>query len=228
MPLHVDLKRAQKAAERGDQAEAAGQIDEALLHYQEAAHFAPQRCPLRRQGSGAAFQDWCARMWMMAERAALEGRMEKATEELRKALHIDPGNAMVAERLTQMNSMEDEPPSKAQLEMTGLPKLQPKSGRQDVDLQGETRSVYEELCARFGIKASFDPDVAGRQVRLRVENVDFYTALHGAGDADRNVLARAEPDADFRDARIVPRSAKSTARKDNRCSRCRRRWRLTK
>src|ERR1700694_5718524 len=126
-PLHVDLKRGQKAAERGDH-------------------------------------------------AALEGRMEKATEELRKALHIDPGNTVVAERLTQMNSMEDEPPSKEQLAMTGLPKLQPKSGKQDLDLRGETRSVYEELCARFGIKASFDPDVAGRQVRLRVENVDFYTA----------------------------------------------------
>ena len=61
--------------------------------------------------------------------------------------------------------------------MTGLPKLQPKSGKQDLDLRGETRSVYEELGARFGIKASFDPDVTGRQVRLRVDNVDFYTAL---------------------------------------------------
>jgi hypothetical protein len=33
VPLHVDLKRAQKAAEHGDQAEAAGRIDEALLYY---------------------------------------------------------------------------------------------------------------------------------------------------------------------------------------------------
>src|SRR5450755_678623 len=41
VPLHVDLKRAQKAAERGDQAEAAGHIDEALLHYQEATYYAP-------------------------------------------------------------------------------------------------------------------------------------------------------------------------------------------
>ena len=176
VPLHVDLKRAQKAAERGDQAEAAGHIDEALLHYQEAAHFAPRDA--RYIVKEAALRSRIVRSHVdIAERAALEGRMEKATEELRKALHIDPGNAMVAERLTQMNSMEDEPPSQAQLEMTGLPKLQPKSGRQDVDIQGETRSVYEELCARFGIKASFDPDVAGRQVRLRVENVDFYTAL---------------------------------------------------
>ena len=42
VPLHVDLKRAQKAAEHGDQAEAAGHIEEALLYYQEAAHYAPR------------------------------------------------------------------------------------------------------------------------------------------------------------------------------------------
>ena len=37
-----DLKRAHKAAERGDKAEAAGQVDEALLWYEQAAHYAPQ------------------------------------------------------------------------------------------------------------------------------------------------------------------------------------------
>src|ERR1700736_2964846 len=175
VPLHVDLKRAQKAAERGDQAEAAGRIDEALLYYQEAAHYAPRDA--RYIAKEAALRSRIVRSHVdVAERAALEGRMEKATEELRKALHIDPGNTMVAERLTQMSSMEDEPPTKAQLEMTGLPKLQPKSGKQDLDLRGETRAVYEELGARFGVKTSFDPDVAGRQVRMRVENVDFYTA----------------------------------------------------
>jgi len=176
VPLHVDLKRAQKAAEHGDQAEAAGRIDEALLYYQEATHYAPREA--RYIAKEAALRSKLVRSHVdVAERAALEGRMEKATEELRKALHIDPGNTIVAERLTQMNSMEDEPPTKAQLEMTGLPKLQPKSGKQDLDLRGETKSVYEELGARFGIKASFDPDVPDRQVRLRVESVDFYTAL---------------------------------------------------
>ena len=174
--LHVDLKRAQKAAEHGDQAEAEGHIDQALLYYQEATYYAPRDA--RYIAKEAALRSKLVRSHVdVAEKAALEGRMEKATEELRQALHIDPGNTVVAERLTQMNSMEDEPPTKEQLEMTGLPKLQPKSGKQDLDLRGETKSVYEELGARFGIKASFDPDVAGRQVRLRVENVDFYTAL---------------------------------------------------
>ena len=176
VPVHVDLKRAQKAAQHGDQAEAEGHIDQALLYYQEATYYAPRDA--RYIAREAVLRSKLVRSHVdVAEKAALEGRMEKATEELRKALHIDPGNTIVAERLTQMNSMEDEPPTKEQLEMTGLPKLQPKNGKQDLDLRGETKSVYEELGARFGMKASFDPDVAGRQVRLRVENVDFYTAL---------------------------------------------------
>jgi Bacterial type II and III secretion system protein/FG-GAP-like repeat len=176
VPVHVDLKRAQKAAQHGDQAEAEGHVDQALLYYQEATYYAPRDA--RYIAKEAVLRSKLVRSHVdVAEKAALEGRMEKATEELRKALHIDPGNTIVAERLTQMNSMEDEPPTKEQLEMAGLPKLQPKSGKQDLDLRGETKSVYEELGARFGIKASFDPDVAGRQVRLRVENVDFYTAL---------------------------------------------------
>ena len=176
VPVHVDLKRAQKAAQHGDQAEAEGHIDQALLYYQEATYYAPRDA--RYIAREAVLRSKLVRSHVdVAEKAALEGRMEKATEELRKALHIDPGNTIVAERLTQMNSMEDEPPTKEQLEMTGLPKLRPKNGKQDLDLRGETKSVYEELGARFGMKASFDPDVAGRQVRLRVENVDFYTAL---------------------------------------------------
>src|SRR6202045_3807126 len=166
VPVHVDLKRAQKAAQHGDQAEAAGHIEEALLYYQEAAHYAPRDA--RYLAKEAALRSKLVRSHVdLAERAALEGRMEKATEELRQALHIDPGDTVVAERLTQMNSMEDEPPTKEQLEMTGLPKLQPKSGKQALDLRGETKSVYEELGARFGIKASFDPDVAGGQMRVR-------------------------------------------------------------
>ena len=174
--LREDLKRAQRAAERGDQAVGAGHLDQALLHYQEAVVYAPRETSYVLKE--AALRSKLVRTHVdAAEKAALEGRMERATEELRKALHIDPKNTVVAERLAQMKSMEDEPPSRAQLEITGLPKLQPKSGKQDLDLRGETRAVYEELAARFGIKASFDPDVMGRQVRLRVQDVDFYTAL---------------------------------------------------
>jgi hypothetical protein len=177
LTVHVDLKRAQKAEERGDEEQAAGKDEDALLHYQEATYYAPK-------DESYALKEAAMRSKIVskhvdaAEEAALEGRMVKATEELRLALKIDPGNTIVAERLLQMKSMDDEePPTKAQMEVIGLPKLQPTPGKQNLDLRGETRIVYGELAARFGIKASFDPDVMGRQVRLRVQDVDFYTAL---------------------------------------------------
>ena len=173
--LHVDLKRAQKAAEQGDQADAAGHVDEALLHYQEATYYAPADMTYALRE--AALRSKLVRGHVdAAERAALEGQMVKATEEMRKALLIDPGNAVVAERLSQMKSMDDELPAAPQ-EISGLPKLQPKSGKQSLDLRGQTREVYEQLAARFGIKVSFDPDILGRQVRLRVPEVDFNTAM---------------------------------------------------
>src|SRR6266705_3291247 len=44
--VHPDPKRAPTAAERGDKAEAAGQFDEALADFEEAAHYAPQEASI--------------------------------------------------------------------------------------------------------------------------------------------------------------------------------------
>ncbi len=178
--LRADPKRAQKAAEHGDQASAAGRLDQALLYYQEAARYAPGETSYAMRE--ATLRSKLVRTHVeAAERAALEGRMVKATEELRQALRIDPGNTIVAERLTQMQSMEDEPPSKAEMEIAGLPKLRPKGGTQDLDLRGDTKAVYEELAMLFSVKASFDPDMVARNVRLRVKDVNFYTAMSLVG-----------------------------------------------
>ncbi len=40
-----------------------------------------------------------------------------------------------------------------------------------------TRAAYEELAGLFGIKATLDPDINIRNVRLHVDNVDFYTGM---------------------------------------------------
>ena len=148
-----------------------------------------------------------------AESAALEGRMEKATEELRKALQIDPGNTMVAERLTQMNSMEDEPPSTSAAENDRLAKVadrrvenriwicEEKPGRSMRNL----RAIRNKSLVRSG---------CDRPARCGCgwKNVDFYTALMLLGTQTGTFWRALNPDADFRDARIVPRNAKSTAR----------------
>src|SRR5215468_4388468 len=83
----VDLKRAQKAVERGEKAEAEGRMDEALAAYDEAARYAPN--DPAAAGRGAALRSKMVRGHVeAAERLALESRLPEAVEELSKALAI--------------------------------------------------------------------------------------------------------------------------------------------
>ena len=169
-------KRAQKASERGAKAEAAGRLEEALAAYQEAALLAPQDTAIVERA--AALRSKLVRVHTeAAERDALAGHMDQATEELAAALRIDPGDTIVAERLAQMKTMADEPPAKRATEISGLPKLQPLPEKHNLDLRGDTKTVYEQAAAAFGIKAVFDPDLSPRTVRLRLDDVNFFTAV---------------------------------------------------
>ncbi len=174
--VRPDPKRAQKAAELGDKAEAAGRFDEALAAYDEAARNAPQDASI--VGRAAALRSKLVRVHVeTAERDALAGQMDLATEELAAALRIDPGNTIVAERLAQCKTMENEAPPKPSTEISGLPRLQPQDAKRNLNLRGDTKTVYEQAASLFGIKAAFDPDITPKQVRLRVGDVDFYTAM---------------------------------------------------
>src|SRR6266571_4887279 len=174
--VRPDSKRAQKAAERGEKAEAAGRFDEALAAYGEAARYAPQDMSII--GRGVALRSRLVRGYVeAAERDALAGHLDQATEELAAALQIDPGNGIVAERLTQFKTMEDESPARRTKEISGLPRLQPQSGKRNLNLRGDTKTVYQQTAELFGVKAAFDPDLTVRSVSLRVDDVDFYTAV---------------------------------------------------
>ena len=174
--VRPDPKRAQKAAELGDKAVVAGRFDQALVAYEEAARYAPQDAAIVEKA--AALRSKLVRALVdAAERDALAGLMNQATHELGAAIEIDPGNPIVQERYAQFKSMEGEPVAKSVPGISGLPRLQPKPGKQNLDLRGDTKSVYEQLGALFGIKVTFDPDLTARNVHLRVENVDFSTAV---------------------------------------------------
>ncbi len=174
--VRPDPKRAQKAAERGDKAAAAGRFEEALAAYEEAARYAPHDAAIVERG--AALRSRLVRAYVeAAERDALAGLLTEATEELAAALRIDPGNAIVEERLGQLTAMEDSPRAKSAAKISGLPRLQPQAIKRKLDLRGDTRAAYEQLATLFGVKATFDPDVIARNVQLRVDDVDFYTAM---------------------------------------------------
>jgi Flp pilus assembly secretin CpaC len=174
--VRPDPKRAQKAAERGGKAEAAWRFDEALAAYDEAARYAPQDATIVERG--AALRSKLVRAYVeAAERDALAGQLNQATEELGTALQVDPGNTTVQERLAQLKAMEDEPRAKPKAGISGMPRLQPQPGKRNLNLRGDTKIVYEQLASLFGVKATFDPDLTPKSVHLQVDGVDFSTAI---------------------------------------------------
>lgn len=169
-------KYAKKLSEVADKALAEGRFDEALHYYQQAARYAPQDTALIERI--AAMRSKLVRDHVdAAERDALMGHAEVAVEELAKALLIDPGNTIVAERMKQMKAMNDGPAQKTGSTIEGLPELKPRPGKQNVNLQGDTKTAYEQLGEMYGIKVTFDPDLPARTVRLRLDDVEFATAL---------------------------------------------------
>lgn len=174
--VHPDLKRARRAAEQGEKAEATGSLDEALAAYEEAALYAPQETAYATKA--AALRAKLVRSYAdAAERDALASRFDQATEDLAAALAIDPTNAIVLERLREIKSMGDETGPKAAPPIAGLPQLKPQTGKRNLDLRGDTKTVYEQLATAFGLRATFDADLIARNVRLNVEDVGFQDAI---------------------------------------------------
>src|SRR5579864_1379633 len=171
-----DAKRARKAAEQGEKAEAAGRLQEALAAFEEAARYAPQ--DIQFAARAEALRSKLVRGYGdAAERDALAGNLDQATEDLAAALAIDPTNAIVMERLRELKSMENEEGTpKTPPEISGIPRLKPQPGKRNLDLRGDTRTVYEQLANLFGLRATFDPDLVVKNVRLNINDIDFKNA----------------------------------------------------
>jgi Flp pilus assembly secretin CpaC len=80
-----------------------------------------------------------------------------------------------------MKEMKDEPSAKPDMKIEGMPELKPRAGKQNLNLRGDTKSVYDQVGQLFGIKITFDPDLPSRTVRLHADDVDFTTALKVLG-----------------------------------------------
>src|SRR6266849_6030252 len=176
-----DPKRAKKLVEQAAKEEAAGDYVRALSDYEEAARYAPFDVTI--VGKGAALRSRLLREHLDgAERLAVEGNIDGATQELAVALEIDPGNPAILERLQQISAMKETPTGERRAEPPeGLPQLEPEKTNKSFNLQTDVRSAYEQVAQAFGVKASFDPDLQARATRLHLQEVDFYTAMKVLG-----------------------------------------------
>jgi hypothetical protein len=176
-----DPKRAKKLAEQAAKEEASGDVLAALSDYEDAAHYAPFDVTIVNKA--AALRTRLLREHVdNAERLAMGGDLDGATMELAAALEIDPGNTIVLERLAQLGSRKVDVESNRSAEPPkGLPQLVPDRTTKSFNLVADSKAAYEQVAQAFGVKAAFDPDMPARTTRVRLQDVDFYTAMKVLG-----------------------------------------------
>jgi Flp pilus assembly secretin CpaC len=178
-----DSKGAQRVADQGDKAAAAGKMDEALANYDAAVRLAPGDISIRRRAAGVRAQV-VQKIVDQAEAKALDGNVDDAVELLYRALQIDPGNTILSQRAAEMRQMPRQYIPRGDREdyaLKGPATLKAQPGKKSVNVRGDVKSAYEQVAEMFGVRVAFDPDLASKNVRLRIDGVDFYTAMQLLG-----------------------------------------------
>src|SRR5258707_3879347 len=189
-----DIKQAQQLADRGDKSFAAGRMNEALAEYEQAVKRAPGDAGIVHRAAAVRAQV-VQKLVDQAETDALDGFVVTATDLMYEALKIDPGNTIVAERLAQMKQMKEYLPrgDKEDYAIKGTSALKPQPGKKAVNVRGDSKSAYEQVARMYGITVAFDPDLASKNIRLRVDDVDFYTAMQLLGAESKTFYRAVNP-----------------------------------
>lgn len=193
--IKEDTRHAEQEADRADKAAAEGKTNEALAGYASATKIAPGDLNIRRRAAALRAQV-VQKIVADAETAALDGDIQKATDHLVEALRIDPGNTILAERLSEMKQMQPRylPRGDASdYEFKGAAVVHPQPGRKSVNVRGEAKSAFEQVAGMFGVKATFDPDLPSRNVKLQADSLDFYTAMQLLGAEARTFYRVVNP-----------------------------------
>lgn len=157
---------------RGRRAERAGHMAEAYLLYSQAAAMSPQN------------KAYWQRSLAVRTRAALEAKVAPPSE-FTLDEPSDAADALPAPPLPIATSDDRVEARKLLPPM----ELQAQSGRQDFDLHGDAKALFEKVAKSFGLDCLFDDDYqAGASFRFQMANSDYRDALHGLEAATGSFL----------------------------------------
>jgi general secretion pathway protein D len=168
-----------------------GKAEEALLAATRATQLFPGNMEyltmaemLRQQIVGAHLEE--------GNRLAEIGDTRGAVAQFETARGLDPQNAYVAQRMHDVTPPEADPENRHVLELLASVDeidLQPTPGKKNFHLQGDTRQIYTQIGAAFGIVMRFDQGLNSRILRFDLDNVDFYTVMRLAGKMTKSFWA---------------------------------------
>ena len=171
-----NTNKPRQAFEEGQRAESLGDWESAFQAYREAAALSPddRAIQLRAQLARSALAQ---QRTEQAERQLLNGNPALARALLQSALEVDPSYAVAQERLQELAQVNPSPTVPGDNLASALPVIKANASKRNFDYSGTTHAAYEELARQFGVTAAFDPELQDRQIRFRVSDVDFDTAM---------------------------------------------------
>lgn len=171
-----NTNKTRQAFEKGQRAESLGDWESAFQAYREAAALSPddRAIQLREQLARSALAQ---QRTEQAERQLLNGNPALARALLQSALEVDPSYAVAQERLQELAQANPSPTLPGDNLASALPVIKANASKRNFDYSGTTHAAYEELARQFGVTAAFDPELQDRQIRFRVSDVDFDTAM---------------------------------------------------
>src|ERR1017187_7139169 len=148
---------------RGRRAERAGHMAEAYLLYSQAAAMSPQN------------KTYWQRSLAVRTRAALEAKVAPPAE----IALTEPSAALEAASAPPLPIATSDDRAEARKLLPPV-ELQAQTGRQDFDLHGDAKALFEKVAKSFGLDCLFDDDFqAGASFRFQMADSDYRDTLHG-------------------------------------------------
>ena len=178
-----DKKNAEKEFKTAQELQRQGKPDDALVAVLKAQELMPGNVEFMTMGEMLRQQIVGDHM-EAGNHLAAAGDPVGAAQRFRMALAIDPQNAYAAQRLRDVEPPDGDAEHKHVLQLLASVdqiNLEPAPGRKSFHLQGDTRQLYTQIGAAFGVFMQFDQNLTSRVIRFDLDNVDFYTATDVAG-----------------------------------------------
>ncbi len=148
---------------RGRRAERAGHMAEAYLLYSQAAAMSPHN------------KTYWQRSLAVRTRAALEAKVAPPEG----IALTEPSAALEAASAPPLPIATSDDRAEARKLLPPV-ELQAQSGRQDFDLHGDAKALFEKVAKAFGLDCLFDDDFqAGASFHFQMADSDYRDALHG-------------------------------------------------
>lgn len=188
-PSKHDLKLAEKSYQQALQLQKDGQIEQAFQEINNATSLAPanmQYMTMREMLRSRLAASYIDHGNLLAEIGDTKG----AEAQFQNALAIDPGNGYAEQRLHDVTPDDSEHEHVLQL-LASVEEVNvnPKPGRQDFHVRGDTRELYDTIGRAFGISLGYDSALTNQRVRFDVEKLDFYAAMRLAGRVTKSFWA---------------------------------------